>query len=398
MIVNQRPYQLVYSKTNNRTLAMTAAVFAKLIGILYVNFSSLFGREYVKAGENARAEIEKLYPKPGHNKIIEPLLPVDEKTELSIIIPAYNAEKYIESCIKSVLSQKTEYTFEIIIVNDNSKDGTLEKLKKFKEFENVKIIDFKNGGSAAKARNEGLIHSVGKNIMFLDADDALCDGALNVLLDKMKNNGADVIQGGWQYIDEEGSKGLSQRYAEKIYDKKSKLSRFDLPGMPWGKIYKRELFEDIRFPSEYTCFEDSVVHFLVFRQAKIVCSVSDNVYYWRKNPEGITQSSQNKVKATESYWIAEELLCLDKKHGLKRDEMFDMCLIGQLTCFLYANVRGLKKDTKKIIFSACCDLYEEAKTTNDKKIPFALKIGERALKEKRFDLWEKQGKLYQLIR
>lgn len=401
MIKNQRPYQFVFSKTNNENVSLFVAACAKFAGACIQTGVSFFGKEYIDFNDicDKRKQMEDMYPKPKTDKMIQQLLPIDENIDISIIIPIYNAEKYITDCMESILNQQTEYSFEIIAVNDNSTDCTMERLEKYKQYENVHIVDFKHGGSAAKARNEGLLHSIGKNIMFVDSDDILPSGAVEMLMHNMNKHSADVVQGGWNYIDENGIPGLFQQYETMMYTEKNAAARFDLPGTPWGKIYKRELFEKIRFPSEYTCFEDAIIHFLVFRKAERVMSIKENVYCWRKNPNGITQTSQNRVKALQSYWIAEEMLEWDKILNLPHDIMYAMCVIGQLSNFCYVNVSGLEKDVQKNIFTLCCELYE--KTLADfgcEDMPYAIRKGAEALKTKRFDLWIKQGKLYQLIR
>ncbi len=158
------------------------------------------------------------------------------------------------------------------------------------------------------------------------------------------------------------------------------MGRFDLPGVPWGKIYKRELFEKIRFPKGYICFEDTIIHFLVFRTARRVVSIADNVYMWRKNPTGITENSQNSARAIQSYWIMEELGKIDEELKLPHDDMYALSLTCQLSNFCYANVSGMSEEIKKSIFTICCENYENAlKNCGCKKLPYAVRLGARAL-------------------
>ncbi|MFR9067499.1 MAG: hypothetical protein ACLVJH_11955 [Faecalibacterium prausnitzii] len=102
-----------------------------------------------------------------------------------------------------------------------------------------------------------------------------------------------------------------QRYPAAVYAGAAAPERFELPGMPWGKVYRRELFAQVRFPAYYTCFEDAIIHFLVFRLAKTVASVPEMVYLWRKNPKGLTATSQHHPAAVQSYWIMEQLAVQD---------------------------------------------------------------------------------------
>ena len=107
------------------------------------------------------------------------------KNKISVIIPAYNAEKWIYNCVKSVLSQNDD-NFEVIIVNDGSKDNTLALCKKLEnDDKRIILVDKKNGG-VSKARNEGIKKATGKWVVYLDSDDYLCKGIV-VQLSRQKS-------------------------------------------------------------------------------------------------------------------------------------------------------------------------------------------------------------------
>lgn len=126
--------------------------------------------------------------------------------------------------------------------------------------------------------------------MFVDSDDLLLPGAIRTLLEAAQRLDADVVQGGWQYLYTDGGCGPVQRYPAAVYTGAAAPERFELPGMPWGKIYRRELFAQIRFPAYYTCFEDAIIHFLVFRQAKSVASVPRWSICGAKTPRGLLRT------------------------------------------------------------------------------------------------------------
>ena len=108
------------------------------------------------------------------------------------------------------------------------------------------------------------LQAKGEYLLFVDCDDVLLPGAISALLQKAQQTGADIVQGGWQYLDGDGKFGAAQRFAEHIYEKRTAYDCLDLPGTPWAKLYRRSLFDEIRFPAGYTCFEDAVIHFLIF--------------------------------------------------------------------------------------------------------------------------------------
>lgn len=97
----------------------------------------------------------------------------------SIIVPVYNAERYLKECIQSVLNQE-EKSWELILINDGSKDSSVNILNEYSAVPNIKIVNQENKGVSA-ARNKGIEHSMGEYLLFLDADDKLVDNALNII-------------------------------------------------------------------------------------------------------------------------------------------------------------------------------------------------------------------------
>lgn len=400
MIKNQRPYQLALYLTKSNALSLLIAYFARFVGrflFLAASVSPIRKKVLVPC---AKEKLQALYPKPANDFLPYPSLPdFSDDVDISVIVPAFNAEKYIEECLNSVLFQNSKFSYQLIVVNDNSTDRTAEILKKYENNPKVTVADLKDLGSAAKARNAGLIYATGKYIVFLDADDKLSGNGLDVLLGTALQTDADIVQGGWQYMYENGELGPAQKYESCTYVGKSKLDCFDLPGMPWGKIYKRELFEKTRFPANYTAFEDTIIQFLVFRNAKKIVSVEENVYYWRKNNKGITSRTQNNPKALQSYWIMEQLLYINSYFNYPDDDMYISSSVMQLTNYCYENVEGMTEEDKKLVFSACCELFKQYfGNCNLQSLPFAVRAGGKALKKQRYDLWKAQGKLFSLMK
>ena len=112
----------------------------------------------------------------------------------SLIIPVYNSEKYISSCIKSAMRQNynTE-KYEIIIINDGSNDGTAKICNRFKKNKSIKIINNIKNIGVSKSRNIGIKRASGHYIIFLDSDDELKHGALNSIEKILKNNNIDLL-------------------------------------------------------------------------------------------------------------------------------------------------------------------------------------------------------------
>ncbi|XCY61661.1 glycosyltransferase [Streptococcus iniae] len=123
--------------------------------------------------------------------------------KISVIVPVYNAEKTISKCIQSLLEQ-TFQEFELILVNDGSKDNSLQLLKEFEEHHsNFKVIDQVNGG-ASIARNTGLDAASGDYIVFVDIDDYLDSDYLDVLYQEIVKTGNDIVISSLRMVDNQG--------------------------------------------------------------------------------------------------------------------------------------------------------------------------------------------------
>ena len=113
--------------------------------------------------------------------------------DISVIVPAYNAEKYIRPCLDSILNQ-TKKEFEIIVVNDGSKDNTLKILNEYKEqySDIINVIDQENQGLSV-TRNNAIKVAKGKYVVFIDSDDYVKSDMLEKLYDKAVSGGYDVV-------------------------------------------------------------------------------------------------------------------------------------------------------------------------------------------------------------
>ena len=118
---------------------------------------------------------------------------------VSIIMPVYNSEKYIEESIKSVLCQSYN-DFELIIVDDCSSDGSRKIMQGMADKDDrIKVIHLEQNKGVANARNVGMENAAGEYIMFLDSDDIFFPDAVKILVDRMKKTGADMTIGNYRY-------------------------------------------------------------------------------------------------------------------------------------------------------------------------------------------------------
>ena len=143
-------------------------------------------------------------PNPNKSCISERKPKSDFKYDLEIIIPAYNEEKHIEKCLKSVLNQKSDYNFHIICIDDGSTDATGALIDGFSD-SRLTVIHQDNRGFSG-ARNAGIEKADGRYIMFVDSDDFLADGAVQALMQAAYNNEADIVEGSVVTCTEDGRK------------------------------------------------------------------------------------------------------------------------------------------------------------------------------------------------
>lgn len=175
--------------------------------------------------------------------------------KISVIIPFYNVEKYIVRCIESVKSQ-TFTDFECILIDDESPDNSYQiALEAIANDHRFKIIRQKNKGLGG-ARNTGIENAQGDYIAFLDSDDWWDNNFLELMYQSAVKNSADLVYCQIRQVDEQNNKSHFWQTPIGIYqDSKAIFDLLIKHHCAWDKLYKRELFEKVRFP-EKRYFED----------------------------------------------------------------------------------------------------------------------------------------------
>lgn len=180
---------------------------------------------------------------------------------LSIIIPAYNAESYLEKCISGLI-HSTNFAYEIIIINDGSTDNTSNIVSRYaSRYPYIKYIEQKNAG-VSTARNAGLDIATGKYITFVDADDALLE--LPAILEFLSNCNYDLIIGDFFEITTDGTIVRSRQLSKSIGDNRELLDKELLGNFLlntcWGKFYLNQIIKEhhIAFPPQIKMGEDLI--------------------------------------------------------------------------------------------------------------------------------------------
>lgn len=209
--------------------------------------------------------------------------------KISIIVPAYNAEKYLSQCIESILTQ-TYSNLEIILVDDGSKDSTGNICDEYqKKDERIKVIHQLNAG-VSKARNAGLDIATGKHVMFIDADDFYERNACEVLYNEISQKQADYVAGNYIHTNANGEKWEQPLFDQTQYGnfelsmKDYQKSIFVMNSVIWNKIFNREFLEKykLRFV-EGALAEDAIFSIDCYAHAKKAYYINDVVYNYRQN-------------------------------------------------------------------------------------------------------------------
>lgn len=201
---------------------------------------------------------------------------ITEKILISIIIPIYNVELYLEKCINSVLKQ-TYKNIEIILVNDGSTDNCRKICEDFLKLDSrVKVFHKENGG-LSDARNYGISNATGEYITFIDSDDYVKEDFIEKLYSAITRNKCDIAICGHEdlYPDRIKTYEFSEKnVCEKVMDKEETLKHmlykdgYDVSA--WAKLYKKSLFDKVSFPKG-RLFEDAATTYkLIILSEKIV--------------------------------------------------------------------------------------------------------------------------------
>lgn len=210
------------------------------------------------------------------------------KPLISVIVPVYNVEPYLKDCLDSILSQSYS-NLEIILVDDGSTDGSGNICDDYNALhQNMVVIHTPNRGPSA-ARNMGLDMMRGEFVLFVDSDDILLPGAVQILFSLMKSNKANIAIGAAiRTLDsiDIGLKSEIYRYsakeaiADSLYQKR-------LLNSPCAKLYNSRLFDTLRFTEEIL-YEDLDLIYRVFAIARCVAYTTSPVYYYRIREGSIT--------------------------------------------------------------------------------------------------------------
>lgn len=291
---------------------------------------------------------------------------------ISIIIPVYNGERYIQNGLKSIINQSIGFeNLEVILVNDNSTDSTLKILEKYeKKNENIRIINLpKNHQHPGVPRNIGIKHASAEYIMFMDQDDWFEPRSCEILYNKITKENMDIVSGRWyKFIDDTKIPFRPLESEIKINNIREDPSLLGHPAFIWVKIFRKSLLREnnIYFPE--TGIEDVVFTSHAFLKAKgIIMLKDDYVYTHYVNPNSISRS-KSKYYLKQLFIGYRNAYEIFKKNGYI--DYYKYLINMRLTYFLNTVIRSeLSKNETLEILKEFQEFYRKVKKLGAKPGP-----------------------------
>lgn len=265
--------------------------------------------------------------------------------DLSIIIPAYNSEKYISKCLNSIFNQHTKFNYEVIVINDGSTDNTLNILNSYKHNNNLIIITQKNSG-ISEARNKGLEVSSGQYIMFVDADDLLESNSIDLLLSEALENNIDIVEGNYLFWYEDNSTSTgkpywTEKFSVNLLSNKDFISK--IQGFPWGRIYLRDLWSNVNFPLNFD-YEDTIIQLTVFQKASTFVYMPNNIYKYRITSNSISSRLKGSEKSLDAYFVVKYIIKENSLINIQITPELYKLILKHLGTLLYYRTKGVSEN------------------------------------------------------
>ena len=260
--------------------------------------------------------------------------------KVSIIIPVYNSEKYLKKCVDSILNQIYK-NIEIIIIDDGSKDNSYEVIKEL-EKENPTIIKgfTQENQGVANTRNNGVQYASGDFIMFSDNDDYLDKDCVEVFVNAIVKEEADIVVGGYRRVSTDGKVLMERKLSED-----SSWSKY-VQICPWAKIYKRDFLikNNLKFLS-YPIGEDMYMNLIAYYKSSKVVSIEYVGYNWLYNVESISSTIHKRIgKESDPVPMLEAIVKEIGNDEKFDDGLYEFAYVKFIVWYLLYSCKGADKN------------------------------------------------------
>lgn len=298
---------------------------------------------------------------------------------VSVIVPVYRVEKYLEKCINSIIDQ-TYKNIEIILIDDGSDDKCPDICDKYKKNDKrINVIHKLNGG-VSSARNIGLENARGEYIIFVDSDDYVEKNMIEVLYKNMIETNADISIGNFRYIyDDKIVDNYFPKYSNIVCDDSKYEYLYDeyyniVSIIPWGKMYKKSIFKNIKYPLGMV-EEDEAVIFDLFKKAKKISFIDEKIYNYVQREDSIMHNFS--LKRLDAIKIRE-----DRINKILKENLGDNLLKKEYFTYMYLFendiIPGLikinQKEKVKVYIKKCRKLALEIKSKFSLSLKEKIKI------------------------
>lgn len=250
---------------------------------------------------------------------------------VSVIVPIYKVEKYLDQCLDTICGQ-TYSELQIILVDDGSPDSCGKICDDRAAIDpRIQVIHKSNGG-LSDARNAGMEFTTGRFLFFVDSDDYLDLRTIELLVKEAERTGADIVMAGTRpFLDGQSCSPAPLCEKSILLDRSEAMRRFARDGWgAWGKLYRREIHDGIRFPCG-KIHEDEAIMFQILDRCQTVSILTDELYYYRKRTDSITSVPYSVRKMDWLYAWANNV-----EHVGKADpELYLRCVSKLWTVMLY---------------------------------------------------------------
>ena len=301
--------------------------------------------------------------------------------KVSVIIPVYKAEYFLDKCVSSIINQTYE-NLEIILVDDGSPDNSPKMCDEWAQKDKrIKVIHKENGG-ASSARNKGLEDCTGDYIYFCDSDDFIEINCIEKLVDKIKDN--DVVIMGYNKVN--GDKITAKVYNDKLSQNEfisEIIHEWDF-GLLWNKLYKKEFIKS-KFNEKFKIREDLLFNSEYFKNVKKIGLINEPLYNYIDNPNSLTKGAKTipfEQLKTIHLNMLELLNQIDESIVPHQNATYLKSFINILKPFVYSK---LKKEDKELVFNYLEDdtikeSFKNYKTINLKESIFIFLLKHKKIK------------------
>lgn len=295
-------------------------------------------------------------------------------SKVTIIIPVYNSAEYIGKCIESILKQ-TYKDYNILIINDGSKDNSQEIIDKYKERypDKITAIEQENKG-VARTRNESIKRATGKYIMFMDNDDYLDEDYIETFINEIEKSNYDVVIGGYRRITETGKILKTLKLNDEQWSKYMIMA-------PWAKIYRKQYLIE----NNITFLENNLGEDMYFNLKALllgnVKSINYVGYNWFFNTKSVSNTIQKNITQLQVFELINSCYDMLNENKIleKNYEMLEAHFIKYIIWLILFS-------TKKLDYKTISKEYDKLFGWLKQKFP-------NYKKNKVIKLWKPKGEL-----